>query len=317
MEFLLTSDEPVSGEEIGERLGVSRTAIWKQIQQLRDEGYLIEGSPKKGYTLLNMKDPLFREEVNRALQDMVFGYPFFLYESLSSTNETIKELGREGYPEGTLVIAEEQTGGKGRKGRTWSSKKGQGLWFSLLLRPPVAIHLVSQLTFVASVALTEVLREMRIPVGIKWPNDLLLDGKKVCGILAETVGEIDRVDFVVLGIGLNVHQSKGDFPEDIQGQAISLSLGTGWEFKRLDILTGFLKSFSHWYEKYRQEGFAVIQKQWKEYSLVLGHDVLIMENERTREGKAIDLGEDGALLVDVNGEVIKFFTGDVSLRYRF
>lgn len=218
----------VSGEAISTQLGISRAAVWKQVEALRAGGYAVEAAPRRGYRLAARPDRLSVLEIEAGLRTERFGRPVEAHEVIGSTNERAKELARQGAPEGLLVTAEQQTAGKGRLGRPWQTPAGRALALSLLLRPLIPPTLAPRLTLVAAVAVAEAVRaETGLPVGIKWPNDLQIAGRKLCGILTEMEAEIEQVRFVVLGIGLNVNQTLAEFPPELRETATSLRLALG------------------------------------------------------------------------------------------
>ena len=308
--------EYVSGEEICKLLQVTRTAVWKHIQALREDGYEIDARPRAGYLLVAAPDKLYPEEIGEKLATRFFGQSIYYCESTPSTNDLAKELAQKGMPEGTLIVVEEQTGGRGRLGRDWHSPKGKGLWFSLVLRPPVMPSQAPQLTILAAVAMAEAIRgETGLPVGIKWPNDLLLDGKKLCGILTEMSAEMERVNHMVLGIGLNVNQDEGDFPADVKQTATSLLLEGGGPLPRVNLLKNVLASLERWYDRWLEEGFQPVLARWKELSVTLGRSVRIHSLNESWEGWAEEVDEEGALVLRLpDGSHRRVISGEVSLR---
>lgn len=309
----------VSGEEICKRLQVSRTAIWKHIQALREDDYEIEARSRVGYQLTGIPDRLFPEEVKVGLSTRSMGQNKIFYSStLSSTNELAREEAQKGCGEGTLVLAEEQTGGRGRLGRVWYSPRYKGIFLSLVLRPPVNPSEASQVTMVASVALAMAIRaETGVVAGIKWPNDLLVQGKKVCGILAELNAEMDRVNYLVLGAGINANQEPGDFPEELRATATSLKVETGQPVDRVKLVRACLEAFEHWYSLWLGQGFGAILSIWREMSVSLNCPVRIHTLNKAWDGWAEDVDEDGALLLRLpNGELQRLVSGEVSLRIK-
>jgi BirA family biotin operon repressor/biotin-[acetyl-CoA-carboxylase] ligase len=312
-------DTYVSSGEICQNLLVTRAAVWKQIQSLREEGYIIEARPRRGYRLLQSPDRLYPTEIREGLSTLVMGQKKIIYfPTLVSTNDLAWSEAQGGCPEGTLVVAEEQTGGKGRLGRSWHSPYGQGLFFSLVLRPLVNPQEVARVTMLAAVALASAIGEVTgLTVGIKWPNDLLVDGKKVSGILAEMQGDQDRVNFLIMGAGINVNHQLEDFPEELRPVATSLKLAGGQRVERVRLLQACLEAFEHWYFLWLEQGFAPVLARWKELSVTLNRAVRASTLKETWEGWAQDVDEDGALLLRLpNGEMQKLATGEVSLRVK-
>jgi BirA family biotin operon repressor/biotin-[acetyl-CoA-carboxylase] ligase len=327
----------VSGEAISAQLGISRAAVWKQIEALRAEGYEIEAAPRRGYRLAARPDRLLAPEIEAGLLTKRFGRPVEAYESIGSTNERAKELARAGAPEGLLVTAEQQTAGKGRLGRPWQTPPGRALAMSLLLRPPIPPTLAPRLTLVAAVAVAEAVRSVTgLPVGIKWPNDLQIEGRKLCGILTEMEAEIEQVRFVVLGIGLNVNQVLEEFPPELRETATSLRLeavlvaggmaagaaqGGAAEQRptlaRLPLLQAILARLEARYDQFLAGGWAEILTAWRELSVTLGRPLRVIpaSGEPAWEGTAVDVDAEGALLVRrPDGSVDRVVAGEVSIR---
>ena len=308
--------EPVSGEEICKSLNVTRTAIWKHMQVLRESGYEIEARPRAGYTLTGIPDRLYPEEILDGLSTRFLGRKIYYCDSVSTTNETAKELARQGAAEGAVVVAEEQTGGKGRLGRRWFAPKYKGIWFSLILCPPVLPPEANQVTMLAAVAVAAAIRkETGIAVGIKWPNDLLAGGRKICGILTELSAEMERINYMVVGIGINVNQEQTDFPEEFRESAASLRTASGIKINRVKLIRAALAEFEHWYEIWLARGFTPVLASWKEMSVSLHCQVRIHAPNKSWEGWAEDIDSDGALLLrQPGGELQRVISGEVSLR---
>jgi BirA family biotin operon repressor/biotin-[acetyl-CoA-carboxylase] ligase len=308
----------VSGEAISQRLGISRAAVWKQIEALRSAGYEVEAAPRRGYRLAGRPDKLTAVEIQAGLTTERFGRTVEAHAQIGSTNERAKELGRVGAPEGLLVVAEEQTAGKGRLGRSWSTPPGRALALSLLLRPAIAPIEAPRLTLVAAVAVAEAVRaETGLDVGIKWPNDLYVDGRKLCGILTELEAEIERVRFVVLGIGLNVNQAEAEFPPDIRETATSLRREAGRPFDRRSLLRAILARLEARYAQFLAGEWPALRAAWRSLSVTLGRPVRVVpaSGEPAWEGEALDVDGEGALLVRrPDGSVERVVAGEVSIR---
>jgi BirA family biotin operon repressor/biotin-[acetyl-CoA-carboxylase] ligase len=305
-----------SGEEICKSLNVTRTAVWKHIQTLREEGYVIDARPRAGYRLTGIPDRLYPVEILDGLATRVLGREIDYYEDIGSTNEVARERAAKGAGEGLLVVAEEQTGGKGRLGRQWYSPRSKGIIFTLLLYPPVNPSRASQITMLAAVSLASAIRsETGVGAGIKWPNDLLIGGRKVCGILAELSAEVDRIGHLVVGIGINANQDLGDFPEDVRDKATSLKLETGATVSRVRLLQASLESFEHWYGLWLERGFEPVLAAWKQMSISLNCPVRLHTLDKSWDGWAEDVDSDGALLLRLpDGSLQRFVSGEVSLR---
>jgi len=315
--YLLKEYRPeyVSGEFICKNLGVSRTAIWKHIQTLRNEGYEILSQPHSGYRLLNVPDRLFAQEILYGLQTRFIGRNIFYYpQSLCSTNELAAQLAGKGAPDGSLVVTEEQTGGRGRLGRSWFSPFGKGIFFSMILYPPVNPVDAPPVTMLVAVAVARAVQEVvGVKPGIKWPNDLLLEGKKFCGILTEMNAEIERIKYLIIGTGINANMD--DFPSEIRDIAVSLKEYTGRPVSRVKLLQVFLKEMEHLYCLWLQEGFSPVLGLWKGYCVTLNCPVKVSSLKESIEGWAHDVDEKGSLILRLADGSLKSFTaGEVSLR---
>jgi BirA family transcriptional regulator, biotin operon repressor / biotin---[acetyl-CoA-carboxylase] ligase len=304
--------DPISGERLAAQLGLSRAAVWKRVHRLKALGYAIEGSPRRGYCLLAVPDKLLAEEVLQGLKTHVLTGPVHHFETLDSTNNLAKELAAREAPEGTVVIAETQTGGRGRLGREWNSPPGVGLYVSVVLRPMLPPMELPQITLTAAVAVVRATQRVTgVAPGIKWPNDLLLGGKKLGGILTEMETESDRIRHVVIGLGLNVNNS--DFPPELAGLATSLAQTVGVTFSRVDLLKAWLEEFEALYERFLNQGFPEILQEWKRYTVTLGRAVTVRQGPREISGQAVDVAPDGALLIHTpGGEVVRVTSGEIT-----
>jgi BirA family biotin operon repressor/biotin-[acetyl-CoA-carboxylase] ligase len=299
----------LSGEEISRQFQLSRAAIWKNIQELRRQGYDIVAVPHRGYELVSCPDRLFPHEIQFGLKTKIFGKEIVAYESIGSTMDEAFRLGFEGAAEGTVVCAETQTKGRGRLGRNWTSPKGKGLYFSLILRPSLPPTDVARVTLLAAVAVSEAIQRIGgANPQIKWPNDLLIDGKKVAGILTEMSAEMDRVRFVVLGVGINVNTPLSLLP----GHSTSLRAEMKKTISRIQLFQEVLGAMERWYTQLQKEGFDPVIKKWKKLSATLGRRVQIKDPNGTVEGEAIDLDEHGGLIIRNDlGMRVQRMTGDV------
>ena len=309
--FLKQNRDYLSGEDISRSLRISRAAVWKYIHQLREMGYDICAVPHLGYRLESVPDRLFSWEIQQDLGTKIFGRKILYHETVPSTMDEAFALGVGGEPEGTLVCAEGQSKGRGRMGRTWISPKGKGIYMSLLLRPQLPPARVAELTLLTAIAVCEAVNQIcGITARIKWPNDIMIENGKAGGILTEMSAEMDRVTFVVLGIGLNVSAVPGRLAD----RAVALRQVAQKDFTRLELVRGILLSLEHWYMLVHQEGISPIVQRWKELSLTLGRHVRLTESGGTIEGRAVDLAEDGGLLIRTsNGILVKRMSGDVIL----
>ncbi|MGY4690081.1 biotin--[acetyl-CoA-carboxylase] ligase [Salibacterium sp. K-3] len=309
-----TADTYVSGQQISRQLGISRTAVWKHMEELRKNGYEIEAVPRKGYRLTHTPDIASADEIKARLDTKSFGNRMVYKEEVSSTQETAHELARKNEPEGTVIAADKQVKGKGRLDRPWHSPSGTGLWFSIILRPDIIPQCAPQLTLVAAVAVTEGLRRASgIEAQIKWPNDILINERKTAGILTEMQSDPDRVQAVIIGIGLNINQEKHDFPDDLQQIATSLALeNEGVPFNRAAIIAAVLESLEHWYTLYLEQGFKEVRRRWEELAVTIGKHVQAVTASKTVEGYAEGITEDGVLLItQKDGTTERIYSADI------
>ena len=304
----------LSGEELAETLKVSRTAIWKHIKALRDNGYDIESIPRNGYRLLNSPDLLSGEEIQPALETKILGSEIKYFDTIDSTNTQAKRIANN-VPDGTIVISEEQDGGRGRLSRSFFSPKYKGIWFSVILKPNFLPQEAPKCTLMAAVAITKAIEEIaNVKVGIKWPNDILYNGKKLVGILTEMNAEMDRINYIVIGMGINVNIASDEMPDDIKDIATSISQIAGHEVSRLGLLTKILYHLEQLYIISQNEGFAAIFDEWRKYSITLNQNIRVIGTNEVLEGIAVDIDEDGALLVNIDGQIKRVLAGDVSIR---
>jgi BirA family biotin operon repressor/biotin-[acetyl-CoA-carboxylase] ligase len=306
----------VSGAELSQQLGVSRAAIWARIEELRRLGYDIEASPHLGYRLLGAPDLLHADDLmSRLGQTKIIGRDIRVFERTTSTNDVIEKLARDGVKEGAVVFAESQTNGRGRLGRKWMSPERKGLWFSVLLRPDLRPQEITQLTVVAATALWRAIHEQTgLRPGIKWPNDILVRGRKTAGILTELTAELDRVKHVILGIGVDVNLGAGDFPSELRRLATSLKLELGRPVSRSELATAILRELDRDYARVGAGDFASVADEWEEHCTTLGRQVAIRIGDRQIRGRAEALGEDGALLLRTeHGHLERIIGGDVTL----
>lgn len=311
----LREKEYVSGEVLAKKLGISRVAVWKQIQKLKDMGYKIISDQNLGYCLISRPDLLLPQEIQRGLSTKYVGKEIFYFPELKSTNIIAKEktLHRaEGINEGTLIIAERQSAGKGRLGRKWFSPAG-GIWLSIILYPQLSPSYISRITLMTAVAVVKAIKICtQIESQIKWPNDILINEKKVCGILTEMSAELDIINWVVVGIGINANIDHQDFPEDIQKNTISLKEILGKKVLRVKLVQTFLQEFEKYYESLKRREFSSILKEWKLYSHTLGKKIRVDMGERIITGEAMDINEEGALILKKgDGELVEIISGTI------
>ncbi|PYI54886.1 biotin--[acetyl-CoA-carboxylase] ligase [Paenibacillus flagellatus] len=306
-------NEYVSGEQLSELLECSRTAVWKHIRSLRERGYTFEAVPRKGYRLIGVPDRLNAAELLAALRTRSMGRSIKLFDAVESTQTIAHKLAEQGAAEGTLVLAEQQTAGRGRMGRRWHSPKGKGVWMSLVLRPQIPIHFTPQLTLLVAVALCRTVRKLGpdVPVAIKWPNDLLVEGKKISGILLESNAEDERLRYVIAGVGVSVNLEKDDYPDELRSVATSLRIASGREWSRAELIRTFLEQFEALYELYHAEGFEPIRSAWEAQTISIGRPIRARTPKGDVEGVAESIDEMGALLVrQPDGAIVKLYSAE-------
>lgn len=310
--------EYLSGEDISRQLKVSRTAVWKHIRALKQQGYDIEAHTRLGYCLRRAPDRLSPAEVwprlaTRRLAQRADDIRY--YASVDSTNNTAKTLAEAGCPEGTVVVAEEQSGGRGRLARGWFSPPGKGVWVSVVLRPAFAPQEAPKCTLMAAVAVNRAIRQVTgRECGIKWPNDILWQGKKLVGILTEMSAEMDIINHVVIGMGTNININEDEFPPEIRDVASSLSIVAGRSVSRLDFLVALLQELDRLYLQVLTGGFSPVLEEWRSQSITLGRMVDVLGQAGSFAGEAVDIDDEGALLVRTAQGVERVWAGDVSVR---
>lgn len=315
LEKLKQSIEYISGEELSKYFSVSRTAVWKHINQLRKDGYNIESSSRKGYRLAGSPDLLDGREL-QIPKGQVIGSKVVYFEEIDSTNNYAKKIAHEGCPHGTIVVAEKQTSGRGRVGREWKSSNSEGLWFSLVLRPDLEPENVQIVTLAASIAVIEGISDLQgIVCGIKWPNDIILDNCKLGGILTELSAEPGHVNFVVVGIGININQDANAFDEEIRHKATSLRIHTGAYIPRVKVLGSILTRFEEIYKIMLQGNTQEIINRWSKYSVTLGKEVRLSIKEEEYIGTAQNIAFDGKLVVKCNDGIVREISaGEIQVR---
>ncbi|MFC1709046.1 biotin--[acetyl-CoA-carboxylase] ligase [Candidatus Omnitrophota bacterium] len=299
----------VSGEEISKHLGISRSAIWKHIQELRQQGYEIVAVPHLGYELASIPDRLLPTEISYGLNTKIIGKEIHYHEMITSTMDIAMDLGIKGCKEGVVVCAEGQYKGRGRLSRFWSSPKNRGVYLSIILRPEISPSESPKLTLISAVGVCQAIRSItKLDCFIKWPNDLILNNKKLGGILTEMSAEMDRVKFIIIGIGINVNT-----PHSLLiSKSTSLREQLGERVSRIELTKQILRDIEKEYILFQKQGFGPIIKKWKELSTTLGHRVKVQFRKEHLEGQAIDIDTDGALLVKRDtGFVERVTAGDI------
>lgn len=319
LQILRQNQEYVSGQELCELLGVSRTTVWKAINQLKEAGYEIEAVSNRGYRMLSIPDILSQSEIESVQQTKWAGHPIYYYAELDSTNTQARRQGEEGAAHGAVIVANTQTAGRGRRGRTWNSPKDSGLFYTMLLKPQIMPSNAPMLTLVQAMAAAKGIRKISgLEALIKWPNDIVINGKKVAGILTEMSAQIDYVNYIVVGTGINVHQL--DFPKEIVKTASSIDLsskenGTEIHVSRAELLNAILEEFEVYYEKYIQtQDLSAIAEEYNQLLVNKGRQVRVLDPIGEFEGQALGINPQGELLVKHQEKIVKISSGEVSVR---
>lgn len=314
LDILLNADDFISGQEISEKLGVSRQAVWKSINALKEKGYEIQSVTNRGYRLVSSPDYLNESSLKSLLHNKIIGKNLIVLDSVNSTNDYLKKLGNEGCDNGTVVAAREQTRGKGRLGRTWQSKKDDGIAFSVLLRPNVAPSEVSAITPLAGLAVCKAIREYtKLDCVIKWPNDIIIGRKKLVGILTEMSAEFDAVEYVITGIGINVDHTS--FPEEIAFKATSLLLETGRHIDKNEFLACVLEHLENEFVKNNLELTPTALSEYTDLCATVGRSVTFQRGTRRISGMAVGVSEHGELKVMMSDGTISLVnSGEVTVQ---
>lgn len=298
----------VSGEQLASELSVSRTAIWRHIKVLKAEGYMIDSSTNLGYSLIETPDTLAPGEIKAGLRTKVIGKEIKYFKETESTNIIAHKIAAS-VNEGTLVIAESQTAGRGRLGRKWISPEG-GIWLSIILKPRIQPLHAPQITFLAGVSVARTIRSLGLPAKIKWPNDILINGKKVCGVLTEIRAEADLIDYLIIGIGIDANVDTESFPDDIRDSSTSLKKEKGEKIDRAGFVRKLLEEFDELYLKFQKEGFKPILEEWRNMSATIGEWVKITTQAHTIYGEATGVDNEGALILETaEGHLEKIVAG--------
>ena len=315
IDILRSQSDYVSGQEISEQLGVSRNAVHKHVNSLRKGGYRIMGVSRRGYRLEEEPCRLSMPLVAKLTQRSYFGAAFRYHSELQSTNTEAKKLAVGGAPEGTVVLSESQSAGRGRLGRQWTSPAGRGLLFSMLMRPRLAVSQAHLLTLVTAVAVAEAIEaQARVPVHLKWPNDLIVDNRKAGGILLEIAGEHDGLDWVVAGVGINVNTEYAELPAVLRSTATSLKIATGKTVDRSLLLARTLLTVEREYFQCLEHGFEQALRSFRERDYLLHRSVSVETRDGAVVGEAVGIDERGALLVQLpDRHTRRFHSGDVTL----
>jgi BirA family biotin operon repressor/biotin-[acetyl-CoA-carboxylase] ligase len=313
---LRANPDGVSGTELAEQLAISRAAVWARIEELRHVGFEIEAGPHFGYRLVEEPDALLADDLIARLGPVkVIGRDIQVFEQTTSTNDVVEKLARDGVREGAVVFAESQTRGRGRLGRVWMSPARMGLWFSVLLRPELQPQETTQLTVISATAVRRAVRNVTgLTADVKWPNDLLLAGKKTAGILTELSAELDRVRHVILGIGVDVNVGADAFPPELREIATSLKAESGRHISRAELAVEILRELDADYARVRSGKFSEVADEWEAACVTIGKNVTVHVGDRHFRGRAESLDDDGALLVrSEHGHLERVIGGDVIL----
>ncbi|MEF9934800.1 MAG: biotin--[acetyl-CoA-carboxylase] ligase [Clostridium sp.] len=314
LEYLKSTKDYVSGEEMSKSLNVSRTSVWKSINKLKELGYNIESSSKKGYKLLEGFDVITSEEISPLLNRRHINWNIEFHREIGSTNDEVALLAKEGRGEGLVVLCDNQTKGRGRLSRVWEDSAGQNIAMSILLRPNIPPFMAPGITQIVALSAAEGLYEATgLEFSIKWPNDIILNGKKVCGILTEMDGEMDKLNYIIVGMGINVNQSS--LSSEIDHKATSIFIEKEVETQRKKIIASILNSFEINYEKFKVSGISAFVNELKSSSALIGKIVNISNPFKTYTAKVIDIDNEGYLVVeDESGKIQSVVGGDISIR---
>jgi BirA family transcriptional regulator, biotin operon repressor / biotin---[acetyl-CoA-carboxylase] ligase len=305
----------LSGQHLAELIGCSRTAVWKHIEELRKDGFELEAVRNKGYRILKTPEKITADEIRLGLTTHFIGRNIHYEETVESTQRIAHHFASENVPEGTVIVAEEQLSGRGRMDRKWHSPKYTGIWMSLVIRPNIPLSNAPQLTLLTAVAIVQAIEETTdLLPEIKWPNDILINGKKVTGILTELQAEADRIHSIIIGIGLNVNQAVEDFPLELRETASSLFIESGEKVSRSEVIRSIFKNFEKLYTVYLDQGFLPIKLLWEGYASSIGKYIRARTITTTIEGKALGITDDGVLKVeDQTGSIHHIYSADIEI----
>jgi len=313
LNILKTNGGYISGEEISRQLKISRSMVWKYINKLREDGYIISSVTNKGYSLENSPkydDKIDIDYIIKNLKTEFIGRNIIYKNVSGSTNSDAKNNSE--MADGSLFIAEKQNAGRGRRGKGWVSEAGEGIYMTILLKPEISPEKISCLTLAAGMAVCKALRGFDVDASIKWPNDIIADSKKICGILVELSAEDNEINYAVCGIGINVHQKS--FPDNISGMTSSVLLSTNKEFSRNDIIISVMNCFEKYYKKFLSCGMSALIDEYKGMCITIGREVTIIKADKKFTATAVGLEENGGLIINHNGISETVTSGEVSVR---
>ncbi|MCM3236796.1 biotin--[acetyl-CoA-carboxylase] ligase [Heyndrickxia oleronia] len=313
--FTNANGEFLSGQALADILGCSRTAVWKHIEELRKEGFELEAVRKKGYRIISTMDRVTENEIRLGLKTSKLGSMIQYLDTIDSTQKVAHQLAQEGCPEGTIVVAEEQTNGRGRLTRQWHSPKFTGIWMSIVLRPKLPPFKAPQFTLITAVAVVQAIEQLcDLQPEIKWPNDILIKGKKVTGILTELQADSDKIHSIIIGIGINVNQTREDFPEELHSVATSIAIENGGKLSRSILIQQILANLEKYYQIYLEIGFAPLKLLWESYAISIGKDIIARTVNEVIAGKAIGISDEGVLKIqDKNGVIHDIYSADIEV----
>lgn len=315
LRLLRSADGYISGQELCNRFGVSRTAVWKAINQLKEAGYEIEAQQNKGYRLMAAPDLMTEAEIKSLMHTDWVTKEVLYFDTIDSTNTKAQELAEKGYPSGTLVVADKQESGKGRRGRSWVSPSGTGIFMTLMIKPDINPNNASMLTLVAALAVAKAITSVTGEEAlIKWPNDIVVNGKKVCGILTEMNAQFDYINHIVVGIGINVHNES--FPEEISQMASSLMIEAGGKrFHRAQIIAETMSYFEQYYDTFlKTQDLSALVREYDELLVNRNKSVRVLDPKEPFDGKAMGITPKGELIVDTWESRKLVSSGEVSVR---
>lgn len=315
LRLLRSADGYISGQELCNRFGVSRTAVWKAINQLKEAGYEIEAQQNKGYRLMAAPDLMTEAEIKSLMHTEWVAKEVLYFDTIDSTNTKAQELAEKGYPSGTLVLADKQESGKGRRGRSWVSPSGTGIFMTLMIKPDINPNNASMLTLVAALAVAKAITSVTGEEAmIKWPNDIVVNSKKVCGILTEMNAQFDYINHIVVGIGINVHNES--FPEEISQMASSLMIEAGGKrFHRAQIIAETMSYFEQYYDTFlKTQDLSALVREYDELLVNRNKSVRVLDPKEPFDGKAMGITPKGELIVDTWESRKLVSSGEVSVR---
>lgn len=315
LRLLRSADGYISGQELCNRFGVSRTAVWKAINQLKEAGYEIEAQQNKGYRLMSAPDLMTEAEIKSLMHTEWVAKEVLYFDTIDSTNTKAQELAEKGYPSGTLVVADKQESGKGRRGRSWVSPSGTGIFMTLMIKPDINPNNASMLTLVAALAVAKAITSVTGEEAlIKWPNDIVVNSKKVCGILTEMNAQFDYINHIVVGIGINVHNES--FPEEISQMASSLMIEAGGKrFHRAQIIADTMSYFEQYYDTFlKTQDLSALVREYDELLVNMNKAVRVLDPKEPFDGKAMGITPKGELIVDTWESRKLVSSGEVSVR---